>query len=164
MRIGLISDTHIPNVLPELPEQIAGAFRGVDLILHAGDIYELSVLDALEHTAPVLAALGDDDAWDMTKDKRVARKHVLQLEGHTLWLIHEKPYSVMASPAYRQMDDCPDIVVFGHEHSAIVRHYGEVLFVSPGSATFPGYRHELGTVGILDLNSSRPETRIIQLV
>ncbi len=56
MLIGLISDTHIPWAVKELPPEVGEAFRGVDLILHAGDIYSHAVLDELERIAPVLAA------------------------------------------------------------------------------------------------------------
>ena len=56
MRLGLISDTHIPEVTKELPPQIAKALQGVDLILHAGDVYAPFVLDELERIAPVLVA------------------------------------------------------------------------------------------------------------
>jgi putative phosphoesterase len=61
MRIGLLSDTHIPDVAEKLPDELMEVFQGVDLILHAGDLYTPSVLDDLERIAPVLAALGDDD-------------------------------------------------------------------------------------------------------
>ncbi len=61
MLIGLTSDTHIPDHAKELPSQLKEAFRGFDLILHAGDIYVVSVLGELERLAPVLAAEGDDD-------------------------------------------------------------------------------------------------------
>ena len=63
MLIGLISDTHIriPGhraglsslTAEELPSEVKVAFTGVDLILHAGDIYTLPVLDDLETVAPV---------------------------------------------------------------------------------------------------------------
>ena len=162
MRIGLISDTHIPEVAQGLPEQIAQAFKGVDLILHAGDMYTLSVLDDLEHIAPVLAATGDDDASDTEKDTRVTRKHILKLAGYTLWLIHERPYSIMKL-SHQEMNNCPDIVVFGHEHATMVHRYGSVLFVNPGSPTFLNYRCGLGTVAILDLESRQAETQIVQL-
>ncbi|MFC1991982.1 metallophosphoesterase family protein, partial [Chloroflexota bacterium] len=79
MRIGLLSDTHIPSVEKELPEIITSALRGVDLILHGGDIYTPSVLDDLEHIAPVLAASGDDDFGDTLSDERVKGKHILKL-------------------------------------------------------------------------------------
>ena len=163
MRIGLISDTHIPEVAQALPSQIAEMFRGVDLILHAGDVYTLSVLDDLEHIAPVLAAMGDDDPLDNEKDKRVARKHVLELAGYTIWLIHERPYYIMAR-SNQQTNDCPDIIVFGHEHATIVHRYGDVLFVNPGSPTFLNYRGGLGTVAILDIESRKAEAQIRQLL
>jgi len=97
MRIGLITDTHIPVAAEELPPEVAEAFEGVDLILHAGDIYRTSVLDDLEHIAPVLAASGDDDPIDTLRDERVKLKHVLEIEGRTLWLVHERPYAFTLS-------------------------------------------------------------------
>src|SRR4030042_7066215 len=90
MHIGLISDTHIPYDIRELPTQVKEVFRGVDLILHAGDIYLSSVLDELEEIAPVLAARGDDDLPSV--NGRVKEKHVLNFEGFSLWLIHSFPY------------------------------------------------------------------------
>ena len=55
MRVGLLSDTHIP-VAPILYPEILDALRGVDVILHAGDIVLSRVLDELETIAPVYAA------------------------------------------------------------------------------------------------------------
>ena len=45
MRIGLLSDTHLSNRLPALWDEVVDAFRGVDLVLHAGDIVAPGVLD-----------------------------------------------------------------------------------------------------------------------
>ena len=64
MRIGLISDTHIPDIEKKIPFEIMHSFRGVDLILHAGDVYSPSVLDDLDCIAPVLVARGDDDVGE----------------------------------------------------------------------------------------------------
>jgi putative phosphoesterase len=154
MRIGLISDTHIPWERSELPPQVIEAFQGVDLILHAGDIYAHSVLDHLEQIAPVLAALGDDDY--NRPDPRVQEKHVLKLEGLTLWLIHERPYIL-------DPNGKPDIIVFGHEHRTVLERSGEVFHINSGSPTFLNYRRGLGTVAILEINSGRAEAKIIQL-
>ena len=46
-RIGLISDTHIPEARESLWSQIYLAFRDVDLIMHAGDIHALEVLSLI---------------------------------------------------------------------------------------------------------------------
>jgi len=172
MRIGLLADTHIPQAREELPPEVMEAFRGVSLILHAGDIYIPSVLDDLQRIAPVLAARGDDDHLSTLTDKRVKEKHILELEGQTLWLIHARPdygmdpyglsswWQSLLSPG---QDRKPNIVIFGHGHRTVVQHLDNILFVSPGSPTFLGYRRGLGTVGILDINSGEADVRILQL-
>ena len=48
MLVGLLSDTHIPDHAKKLPDQLKEVFRGVDMILHGGDIFAVSVLDELE--------------------------------------------------------------------------------------------------------------------
>ena len=171
MRVGLLSDTHILHEGEELPPQVAEAFYGVDLILHAGDIYIPSVLDELERIAPVLAAEGDgDDYGDILTDERVKQKHILRLEGQTLWLIHERPSRLYTSLSQRSghsegkdAPDTPDVVVFGHEHRTVVENHGDTLFVNPGSPTFLNYHHGLGTVCILDINSGQARAHILQL-
>ena len=168
MLIGLISDTHIRipgyrNNLGQLctfefPPQIKEAFHGVDLILHAGDIYVLPVLDELEHIAPVLVAEGDDDPFEVMNDKRAKWRHVITVEGVTIWLAHQ--------PEVWYWDDNekpPDVIVFGHSHEATLENNGGVLRVNPGSPTFPSYKQKLGTVGLLTVNSGKAEAQIIQL-
>ncbi len=181
MRIGLISDTHIPHDAKALPPQVKEVFRGVDLILHAGDIYLSSVLDELEEIAPVFAARGDDDSPSV--NGRVKEKHVLNFEGLSLWLIHIFPYFSstylhsfwFSSPASSdqelgealeeivEREDVPDILVFGDTHRALLRRIQGFLVINPGSATFPGYKHVLGTVAILTISLGKAEADIIQL-
>lgn len=159
MLIGLISDTHIPNHVKELPEQLKKAFRDVDLILHAGDIYSVSVLDELERIAPVLAAEGDDDPPSTASDRRVERKHILHIDGVTIWLAHE----ILWFGIPLNSKESPDVIVFGHTHQASLKNDNGILEVNPGSATFPHYKVELGTVGLLTINSGKAEAQIIQL-
>jgi len=170
VRIGLLSDTHIPQVEKKLPAVLAEVFQGVDLILHAGDIYTPSVLDDLERIAPVFAAMGDDD-YDIKEtvaDKRVKEMHILQLEGQTLWLVHVQPYYLTAnnkgqSGSSSGRDDAPNIIVFGHEHYPMAKRVDDILYINPGSPTFLHYRRGLGTVGILDIDSNKADARILQL-
>jgi hypothetical protein len=89
MRIGLISDTHIPTAAKELWPQIYEAFRGsspagrrVDLIMHAGDLMVPQVIDWLEAVAPVMAVWGNGDfgGWQRTvppDDPRLSEAKVL---------------------------------------------------------------------------------------
>ena len=52
MKVGLISDTHIPEATNSLWPHVFEMFEGVECILHAGDIYDLSIIDALHEIAP----------------------------------------------------------------------------------------------------------------
>jgi hypothetical protein len=161
MRIGLITDTHIPDVARELPSQVAEVFQGIDLILHAGDVYQSFVIDELERIAPVLVALGDDDSAGLLKDERVENKHILNLEGHTVWLVHEPPW--MLRLASYQKEPTPDVIVHGHNHDAGVWDNDGVLFVGSGSPTFLNYRRGPGTVGLLEMTSDGVAASIVRL-
>jgi uncharacterized protein len=168
MLIGLIADTHVRDEVPALPAVISRAFKGVDLILHAGDIYVPDVLDELERLAPVLAVTGDDDYGEVLRDERVKEKHVLFLEGHTLWLIHCNPYRNSLHPHHEEKpfkesvdSKAPDILVFGHTHYSIVKQYNGVLMVNPGSPF--NYSHKLGTVATLCLEPGSASVNLLNL-
>ena len=169
MRIGLISDTHIPHIEKQVPAIVAEAFQGVDLILHAGDIYMTSVLDDLEKIAPVLAAMGDDDDEfeDTVADKRVKDVHILELEGQTACLIHVQPHNLKKlmrqSNSSSGQDKIPDIIVSGHAHFPMVSRVDNTLYINPGSPTFVHYRRGLGSVGILEIDAKGAEARILDL-
>ncbi|MBI4289133.1 MAG: metallophosphoesterase family protein [Chloroflexi bacterium] len=167
MRIGLISDTHIPQQVASLPSRLADVFAGVDLILHAGDICAFSVLDELEAIAPVLAARGDDDPVTVY-DARVKESHRITLGGLRLWLTHVPPspsrydWYKNDSPYEPYVADT-DIVVFGHNHIPRIDYYKSILLVSPGSATLPNYAQRPGTVAILTIVDGKAEAIIHQL-
>ena len=135
MLIGLLSDTHIRSPgyrvglsqlhASVLPPQIKDAFHGVDLILHAGDIYTLPILDELETIAPVVAAEGDDDPFEIMNDKRVKYKHVITVEGVTIWLAHQ--YETWSPDEH---ETPPDVIVFGHTHRATLENNGGIIRIN----------------------------------
>ena len=164
MLIGLISDTHIPEIAKEIPQQVKEVFKGVDMILHAGDIFVASVLDELAAIAPVLAARGDDDYT--IRDKRMDEVQNLTLDGLNVYVIHSSQYfarDLIEHPERHNLEKPPDVVVFGHTHRDVVQTVGNSLLVNPGSATFPYYQMRLGTVGLLSINGGKAEARIVSL-
>ncbi len=175
IRIGLLSDTHIPEVAKVLPPQIKEAFHDVDLILHAGDVYAISVLDELERLAPVLAAQGDDDGFAIASDRRMKERHLLNIKGITILLKHVGPWSSLCDSkgvsglagsqhkTTAQHKMTPDIIVYGHTHTAKVENRNGILAVNPGSPTFPEYELRLGTVALLTVNSGKAEANLVQL-
>lgn len=167
MLIGIISDTHIPTQARALPEQVHAAFQGVQLILHGGDIFALSVLDELERQAPVLAASGDDDDPSIN-DPRVKEKHVLNLEGFRVCLMHQMPPEVFRSwmlgtDEMAGFREGIDILVTGHSHKPVIDRAQGMLLVSPGSATMPNYDLKPGTVALLRLNPGQADAKIVDL-
>lgn len=164
MRIGLISDTHVPEVVTSVPPRVREVFSGVDLILHAGDLSVASVLDELHAIAPVLAARGDDD-YEI-QDERIREVQRLTLDGLTLYLIHSSQYwarDLIKHPEKHNLEKAPDIVVFGHTHRDVVHHVGNSLLVNPGSAAFPYYQLRAGTVALLTISGGKAEARVISL-
>ncbi|MBI4499234.1 MAG: metallophosphoesterase family protein [Chloroflexi bacterium] len=181
MRIGLISDTHVPAATYEIPYQVARAFAGVDLILHAGDIYAPFALDWLERIAPVYAVLGGS-VDRMDGDPRMAERHLLTLEGVSLGLIHMLtlpgllaevfpgtigqlfPHHQSVRKAVQHVFNHPvDVVVFGDTHYETLEWHDGVLFVNPGSPTLPRQMRRLGHVALLDIDNGRVEGRIVDL-
>jgi len=172
MRIGLISDTHVPVDAKMIPRQILKLFDGVDLILHAGDVYEPSVLDELGSIAPLLVAQGDDD-FELDHDVRVKMKHDIRLEDIPVSLTHTEPglgpWSVFPDtmkhpePGTYSYHNISGIMVFGHTHMPKLQFRGGYIFINPGSPTFPYYVCRPGTVVLLDLDADKAEVRFIQL-
>ncbi len=176
MRIGLISDTHIPEARQALWSQAFVAFEGVDLILHGGDMHDLSVIDELEKVAPIHVARGDGDDGGggrpvQPEDPRIKEVWTLDLGGLAVGLTHalpipEMPPSMTVARALDRLfpERRPDVVVYGDSHVEAIGVFDGVLCVNPGSPTYPhNYDTELGTIGFLDIESGVPKASIWRL-
>jgi hypothetical protein len=88
MRIAVISDTHELGTGWGSPPELINALKGVDLILHCGDLEILPVLDHLETVAPVLAVRGHKDPRE--PGQRLAeRTRVVEVEGVRIGMVHD---------------------------------------------------------------------------
>ena len=84
--IALISDTHVPDQIRQLPSRLIERLHGVDLILHAGDLVCLDVLHSLQAIARTIAVQGNMDEPAVLR--RLPRKRLLALAGRRVGLIH----------------------------------------------------------------------------
>jgi len=105
LKIGLISDTHIPEARAELWPQVFTAFAGVDLIFHAGDIHNLEVIDQLSGIAPTFVARGNGDDGSggrvvQAEDPRLRKAWVFNLEGMHVGLTHMPIPEMPRAPLY----------------------------------------------------------------
>ncbi|MCX5668662.1 MAG: metallophosphoesterase [Candidatus Omnitrophica bacterium] len=136
IKIGVISDTHIPDRGEHIPEIVLQAFKQVDLIIHAGDIVSLGVIDELKSVcAKVVAVVGNMDQEAVRKKYPV--KQVLEILGHRVGLMHGVGSAVNLPQLLKDVfkdDDC-DLIIFGHSHKPMNERIGGVLFFNPGTAT-----------------------------
>jgi len=120
--IGVISDTH-GLVRPEALD----ALRGVELVLHAGDVGNSQVLEALKGIAPVVAVRGNNDKGQWAEE--LPQWDVVEVEAVSIYILHDlKEIDISPSGARFQ------VVVSGHSHKPLIEKRRGVLYVNPGSA------------------------------
>lgn len=128
--IGVISDTH-----GTLPETVPGIFRGVEAIVHAGDVGDPGILDRLRAVAPVTAVYGNVDRTPL-RDRLplVARSRIA---GIAVVVTHGHQYGTPSPEPLRSSHPGARLVCFGHTHRALVDEAPGPLVVNPGSAGSP---------------------------
>ncbi|MCO5189895.1 MAG: metallophosphatase family protein [Anaerolineae bacterium] len=171
IHIGLISDTHMPRRWATLPESIADIFHGVDLILHAGDVGELWVLDQLSALAPVVAVHGNDETADAQRELPYQLLVIIAGQRVLLWHSHYQDHiDEMASRHFQAWQPKLDriaergrraganIVIFGHFHTPLVSEHNGVLLINPGAIASGNafVRQTLQTVATLALSPDKP--------
>ena len=116
MRIAILSDTHIPTRLSDIPGKVYEVCGDADLVLHAGDHVQKSVITDLERIAPVKAVQGNMDGRELA---HLPERLCLELEGFRICMAHGSgaPFKLEKRVLSWFSHRNPDIVVFGHTHS-----------------------------------------------
>lgn len=145
--IGVISDTH-----GHLRAEVAKALKGVDRIIHAGDIGKPEVLEALRAIAPVHAVRGNMDGhWAF----ELPETEVVEIGDLLLYVLHDV-FRLDLDPAAAGFV----AVINGHTHKAAIENRKGVLYLNPGSAAsfkFPA------TVAFLRIRGRSLEPEVIEL-
>lgn len=150
MKFGVVSDTHgllRPQVLP--------ALRGVDRILHLGDVGSPDILQSLEQIAPVHAIRGNIDRSGPCS--LLPETEVLLFEDRYLYLLHDLGTLHLDPDAAKFA-----AVLYGHSHKPHIAHRKSVLYFNPGSCG--PRRFELPiTLGLLEIRKGELLPSIIPL-
>ena len=151
MLIGVISDTH-GLLRPEALVALAEA----EHILHAGDVGNVEILDALRELAPVTAIRGNVDVSGACGE--LPASEMVELGGAVFYLVH----------SMRDLDIKPEaagvsVVVSGHSHKASVEMKGGVLYLNPGSAGPRRFALPV-TVGLVTVSEGGVKARIVEIV
>ena len=121
-RVGLISDTH--NLMRR---EALRYLAGCDAIIHAGDICNQAVLDALMQIAPVTAVRGNNDTGDWAAS--LPTHATLTVQQVTIRVVHD-----IADLGADPRSEGVGVVVSGHSHKPSISERDGVLFINPGSA------------------------------
>src|ERR1700735_1298823 len=149
--IGVISDTH-GLLRPEAIE----ALRGVDHILHAGDVGDPSILEALRGVAPVTAIRGNIDEHGPCG--HLPATEVLSLEGHTFYMVHDRQ-ALDLDPAAAGFS----AVISGHSHRPLIEWRQGVLYLNPGSAGPRRFSLPI-SLGLVTIRANALEPRLLTLL
>lgn len=162
MKIGVISDTHIPSVADKLPERIVEIFSGVDLIIHAGDAVSGYVHEYLGLIADEVAVCGNMDHLDLCNE--LPAKRIVEAGKYRIGLTHGfgAPGRLVDWVRHQFEGENVDAIVFGHSHQAMNEVVDGILMFNPGTPTDRRFSRDQ-TVGILEVTDTSITGRIIKL-
>lgn len=161
MKIGVLSDTHIPRMAKDLPQVVYDGLKEVDLLLHAGDLIEMKFLDRLRKLKKTIAVRGNMDSAEVVAE--LNPKEVVEVGKFRIGLTHGSgPSDGLADRVLAEFEgEKVDCIVFGHSHHVMNEKVNKVLLFNPGSPTdkiFAPYN----SYGILTV-TGKIEAEIIKL-
>lgn len=149
MLVGIISDTH-----GLLRSEAIAALRCVELILHAGDVGNATVLSDLGEIAPVVAVRGNNDKEEWAEV--LPLWEAVDFDGVFVYLVHDiKEMNISPAGSFQ-------VVVSGHSHMASITEQHGVLYVNPGSAGPRRFKLPI-SVALLRITDGRASAEIIEL-
>ena len=146
--VGVVSDTH-----GRLPPQVLQALEGVSLIIHAGDLNTPNVLDQLRQANQLAVVRGNTDHHDRLS--QLPHSDVVQIGEVFIYVIHDL-LDLEIDPRAAGFD----VVIHGHLHVPEIRQRQGVLYLNPGSPTFPRMGSAPG-VALLRINSGQVRAELI---
>ncbi len=151
--MGVVTDTHVGEHLSVVPPEVLEVFAGVDLILHAGDLSDASVLEDLSRVAPVMAVRGNHDVQPdldhLGRDLVVTvggariglthghRSAAVEFPAAAMSLVSGRPRLMNFEASMRRHFRDVDVVVTGHLHMPVHRVVRGALVFSPGAVYVP---------------------------
>jgi uncharacterized protein len=162
IKIGVLSDTHMPEKAKVLPAKLCAQLKTCDMIIHAGDMVTMEVAQALEKLCPNFKAVcGNMDPGQVRN--KFPEKEIIAVGKFRLGVKHgfgpPDKLKLILKDAFKE--DKVDMIIFGHSHSPVCETEGGVIFFNPGSPTdeiFAPYK----SFGIIEIND-KIEARIVKI-
>lgn len=148
IKIGVISDTHLSGCDEILKKIVAEHFGDVDLVVHAGDLVDLRVLE-LFAGKEVKAVCGNMD-YPSVKEE-LPDQLAFELKGFKFGLIHGWGSPSDMEEKILKKTGRLDCIIYGHTHKPVCHEREGILFFNPGSPTDKRFSlHK--SLGILEID------------
>lgn len=160
MRLGIISDTHIPDRYDKLPPAVLRDLKKCDLVIHAGDFTSLEYYEELRSELPLKAVLGNLDERELSRFLK--ERETFTLANFKIGVMHGwgRAEGVL-DLARKAFNNTYDLVIFGHTHQPYCEKFGKTLFFNPGSPTDKIFSH-VNAYGIIEMDAQL-NAKIIKL-
>jgi len=148
-KIGVLSDTHIPQRAKKLPSILFELFKDSDLIIHCGDITTQDVIIELNAIAPVYAVKGNMDSENINLPEEL----ILKInEKYNFCIAHGNgdPFTLKQRMYKIFIDKNPHIIIFGHSHLSENSIYNNVIMFNPGSCIQALNGDSIGIINLMD--------------
>ena len=158
-KIGVISDSHIPDRALQLPQKIFKIFNGCDAIIHCGDVVSEKVLSKLRAIAPLYAVKGnmDPDELDLPF-KRLIKINNKFIIG--VWHGNDSHFGLKEKIYKNFIAHKPCLLLHGHSHIPEITEYMGVKIFNPGSCT---NGRNFNSVGILWVGKNEIIPEIVKI-
>ena len=147
IRAAVLSDTHLSRPDNRFQQQIKACFQACDVIVHAGDLTDPSVLEPF-HDKIVYAVHGN--MCNMAARTRHPARLMFSLGRFTIGLAHGAGLGPDIETALWTLFPEADCLIYGHTHRPVCRRYGPALMLNPGSFQSTGRYGAPGSYAILE--------------
>lgn len=151
MKAGILSDTHLATPGEDFYRLIERCFASCDVIIHAGDLTSVRVLEAFSGFE-VHAVHGN--MCDAVTLMSLPRKKIFQLENFTIGLTHGAHLGYDIESSLWNLFPEVDCMIYGHTHRPVCHRQGGVLIINPGAFLGTGRFGAPGTYAILEAGKS----------
>jgi len=147
IRAGVLSDTHLSRPDSLFIRQVAACFADCEVIIHAGDLTALAVLEAFSGKT-IHAVCGN--MCDSGTRSHLPEQMQFPLGSFTIGLTHGARLGADTENALWDLFPEADCIIYGHTHRPACQRHGPTLFLNPGSFRSTGPHGTLGTFAVLE--------------
>lgn len=160
IKIGVLSDTHLHTVTDEFSENARKAFSDCPIIIHAGDLTEISILSVFKDRE-VHAVSGN--CCNFLTHAALPEQKSVTIGGYMFGICHGAGNRMNIEERMYDLFAEMDCIVFGHTHIPVCKTIGSTLLINPGSFSGTGKYGSPGTYGIIEISSEGLKAAIQEL-